>query len=72
MTTEDDARARLLAYYEDRLLMLAGKVTAYEEELRTKPDPIRVSLVESHIRRLKRETLDVEEKARRLRDATGR
>lgn len=66
MTTEAEAQVRLLAYYEDRLVLLADKVTAYEEELRTKSDPIRVSLVESQIGRLKREIDDVREKVRRL------
>ncbi len=69
MTDEITARTRLLAYYEDRVVLLAEKVTAFEAEVAAQPGHTRVRYLESHIRRLGGETRSLLEKIDRLREA---
>ena len=60
MTTEAEARARLLAYYEDRLTLLAGRIAALEA-FQGSAEEQRAQSVDGNLKRARREVADVEE-----------
>lgn len=68
MTTEAELRARLLAYYEDRLTLLAARIAALEA-FQGAAEEQRAQSVDGNLKRARGEFADLQEKARRLREA---
>ena len=72
MTEEADARARLLAHYQDRLVLLARRLIVAEAEFAAAEQGQRPAVkLKMMVTRIEREIASTNEKVRRLREAIG-